>query len=292
MIAKVRAPGSCGELVQGTIDGKNFLITCPMDLHTEVTVEVGAKSITAGGKTLEAVEKTWAYLGIAIDRFSVSVQSELPKGKGMASSSADISAACQAAALCTGKKLTPDEIADIALNIEPTDGIFYPGVVMFDHVHGLIRKPLGFPPPLSLAIFDAGGEIDTLQFNLRSDLTFLNQTKEPQVREAVALVTQGIAMGDAALIGRGATMSALANQNILRKPCLPTIASMIAGYGAVGVNVAHSGTVIGIMFPDGASGRIDQCVEAVRQACPELTFLRTVRLIAGGLTIVGGIADE
>jgi L-threonine kinase len=291
MKMKVRAPGSCGELVQGTLEGKNFLITCPIDLFSEVTVQINTQAVVAGAKTIEAVKRTWAYLGLSFGHFAVKTKSALPRGKGMASSSADISAACQAAALCGGTTLTPDEIADIALGIEPTDGIFYPGIAMFDHIGGSTRRLLGPPPPMTVAVFDVGGQVDTLQFNRRSDLASLNQAKEPEVRQAVALVTRGIAGGDCALIGQGATLSALANQSILTKACLPAIVDIIPRYGAVGVNTAHSGTVIGILFA-GQSQQVTSCVDAVRAACPELSFLGIWRVIAGGLTILGGNSDE
>jgi len=291
MKVTVRAPGSCGELVQGTLEGKNFLITCPIDLFSEVTVETDTQSASAGDKTIEAVTRTWAYLGVSFRSSAVKIRSALPQSKGMASSSADISAACQAAALCSGRMLTPDEIADIALGIEPTDGIFYPGIVMFDHVGGLTRRMLGFPPPMTVAVFDVGGEVDTLQFNRRSDLAGLNLAKEPQVRQAVDLVTRGIASGDCGLIGRGATLSAEANQSILTKACLPTIVDLGGRYGAVGVNTAHSGTVIGILFA-GGSRQVGACAAAVQAACPELSFLGVSRVIAGGLTIVRGDSDD
>ncbi|PUU86393.1 MAG: GHMP kinase, partial [Halanaerobium sp.] len=32
----LRVPGSCGELLQGSIDDQNFLISCPINLYTEV----------------------------------------------------------------------------------------------------------------------------------------------------------------------------------------------------------------------------------------------------------------
>jgi len=285
--AIVRAPGSCGELVQGTLGGTNFLITCPVDLYTTVTVRLDGKRIAAGEKTLAALNRTWSYLGVGNMQFSVFIDSEIPVGKGMASSSADISAACQAAALAVGKTLTDDEIADLALTIEPTDGIFYPGIVMFDHVSGQMRRPLGLPPTIKIAVFDLGGEIDTLQFNRRGDLTMLNKAKEPLVRQAVELVRQGLALGDTALIGKGATLSALANQHILPKPCLPQIIEIIKDYGAAGVTVAHSGTVIGVLFDESVYEWIETCVKAILAVCPGLKYLRTVQMVGGGLTIEG-----
>jgi L-threonine kinase len=286
--AKASAPGSCGELVQGTLDGRHFLITCPVDLYTVVNVEPGGREALAGGKTLEAVRRTWDYLGVSCPQFAVTVCSALPLGKGMASSSADISAACQAAALAAGRTISPDEIADIALTIEPTDGIFYPGIVMFDHVLGLIRQPLGAPPPMSILIFDAGGEVDTLEFNRRRDLAALNAAKEPQVRQAVDLVSRGLIAGDPQLIGRGTTLSAQANQTILPKPCLDKVIAVAGSHGAVGVNTAHSGTVIGVLFAGHPVGSIADCRAAILEACPELEFLRLTRIIGGGLKLEGG----
>ncbi|SDF07560.1 GHMP kinase [Sporolituus thermophilus] len=287
MGVKVRAPGTCGELVQGTIDGENFLITCPVDLYSEVEIiGDGRPHRNVGSKTLTAVRKTLQYLGHGEAQLSVRVCSDLPVGKGMASSSADISAACQAAALYVGRCLTPDEIADIALSIEPTDGLFYPGIMMIDHVHGRIRRFLGMPPALFIAVFDVGGQVDTQCFNRRSDLAGLNAAKEKQVRQALELVRRGLATGDSSLIGQGATISAIANQAILYKPCLETIIELTVRFGAVGVNVAHSGTVLGVLFPADRKAAIAPCVDAVLSACPNIAFFRTVRLIAGGLTIV------
>lgn len=284
MKVTVKAPGSCGELAQGTIDGKNFLITCPIDVYSEVTVIThGCTLVPTGNKVLTAIDKTLQHLGIADSPFHISVKSDLPLGKGMASSSADISAACQSIALSAGKGLTPDEIADIALSIEPTDGIFYPGIMLFDHVHGQIRQYLGEAFPMYIAIFDVGGEIDTLRFNKRHDLQKLNQANECQVHQAVNLIMKGLATKDISLIGKGATMSSLANQKILFKPHLEEIIDLGLSWGAAGVNIAHSGTVVGVLFPGNKLHQIPACIEEIKKHCASVTYLRTAQFISGGL---------
>ena len=55
-------------------------------------------------------------------------------------------------------------------------------------------------------------------------------------------------MGDAYLIGRVASASARINQRFLPKPKFSEIERIAADTGAVGIQVAHSGTVAGLMF--------------------------------------------
>ena len=139
---------------------------------------------------------------------------------------------------------------------------------------------------ISLAIFDAGGEVDTIDFNQRSDLALLNLAKEPQVLDALQMVEEGLRTGDCALIGEGATLSALANQTILFKPALEGIIELSRSFGAIGVNAAHSGTVIGVMFADAAAKGIGACVAEIRRQYPDVRYFTQARLTSGGLTVV------
>lgn len=290
MTISVKAPGSCGELAQGTIDGQPFLITCPIDWFSEAVVGTGDHNTALSGrpKAQLAVNAALSRLQLPPDTISLHIDSDIPIGKGMASSSADISAACQAAALACGRSLTADEIADIALSIEPTDGIFYPDIILFDHVRGNLRQPLGRPPELHIAVFDAGGEIDTLEFNRRMDLSALNKAKEKDVRAAVDLIKKGLAENDVSRIGEGATLSSLANQMILKKDCLSLFVREFPHCGAVGVNIAHSGTVIGVLFPPIAMQNMTDFAGRMESLCPGVRHLRNVRLIPGGLNVIKG----
>ena len=107
----------------------NFLVTCPINLYSQVSVNLSPEKNGAGNaghKTMQAVQKTLEHLGLSFDKIEVLVDSELPAGKGMASSSADISAACLATAIAAGRSIDMATICEIALAIEPTDGIFLP----------------------------------------------------------------------------------------------------------------------------------------------------------------------
>lgn len=290
MFIRVKAPGSCGELLQGAIDGEPFLVTCPIDLYAEVVVSSGQSSCAGlGCKAEQALIKLLRQRNLNEYPYRIQLRSDLPVGKGMASSSADIAATCQAAATSLGKPLHADEIARIAASIEPTDGIFYEGVVVFHHLNGIRRESLGIPPMLRIAVFDTGGSVDTLCFNQRNDLMELYRQNESQLVKALALLKKGIKSGDMRMIGQSATISACANQSILHKPCLEEMIRIAEETGGVGVNIAHSGTVIGMLFDPSVRKNINTAVQLVKKRLPQLRLIKIVRLISGGLVIEGDI---
>ncbi|MGB9793002.1 MAG: GHMP kinase, partial [Thermacetogeniaceae bacterium] len=237
-------PASCGELVQGTSSGVNFLVSCPVNWYSLVSVRLGRGicdkvSPSSCSKAARAARLLLDRLGYQEFGAEISVSSAIPVGKGMASSTADIAAACYAVAAALGIRLDPRLVAQVALSIEPTDGTFVRGIALFDHVKGRIFEELGSPPPMGILAVDFGGEVDTLEFNGRPDLPELNRRNEPVIARALSLVRLGIAKGDPRLVGEGATISALANQSILPKPRLEELVGLARRIGAYGVNVAH-----------------------------------------------------
>lgn len=280
------APGSCGELVQGLLDGQNFLITCPISWYSSVSVELDSTNEqcaqVAFRKTKLAIEKTLEYF--KQDRkFSFTIESKLPHGKGMASSSADIAAACVATARALRQEISPKAIEQIALSIEPTDGIFYKGIVAFGHLSGQPNEHLGRAFPLKIAIFDTGSGVDTLSFNKRPELQVLNKQNSPQIQRAYELVKLGFQTNDPKLIGQGATLSAFTNQNILPKPHLEQIRDIALANGALGINVAHSGTVVGLLFEQLPADRMKACQSAILELDNNISFLGVADLVNGGV---------
>lgn len=284
-----RVPGSCGELVQGVVEGHYFLITCPINLGAEVRVDLQPGGRVTGPrereKALLAVRRALNYLASPWGA-RVEICNPLPLGKGLASSTADVVAAVVATAGAMGTELSLEVIAQLALAIEPSDGTFLPGIVRFDHLEGKEWEYLGQPPPLDILIVDPGGTVDTIHFNRRRDLPALNLAKEREVKEATRLVREGLAWGRADLIARGATLSALANQAILYKPELEPILKLATCSGALGVNIAHSGTVIGVLYQPGEV-EVNDLEGRIRAAFPYVNFLRTT-MTGGGVEVVDG----
>ena len=147
------APGTCGELAQGMLDGVVCMVTCPIDLRSTATVQLSpgdgvVQAPSDSPKAKLAVQATLTVLGEAKTDARLHLDSPLPRGKGMASSTADVSAAIAATASAAGRELAPEQIAEIALAIEPSDGVMFPGIVLFDHRKGRVSRVLGPPPPM------------------------------------------------------------------------------------------------------------------------------------------------
>ncbi|ADL08176.1 GHMP kinase [Thermosediminibacter oceani] len=280
MVGEARCPASCGEIVQGAIGGRNFLITCPISLYSTVRVELirgsGEKKHTANStdgagdwqKAREAIRKLLDYFGFHELDFDIRIVSQIPVGKGLSSSTADITAACLAAARALAKSISPDLIADIALSIEPSDGVMYRGSVIFDHLHGTWRESLGELPDMNVYIIDPEEVVDTESFNSRRDLEELNRKKENMVEEALYMTREAFRKKDIGLLGRAMIKSAIAHQEILYKPHLEHIINLSLKCGAVGVNVAHSGSAVGVFFEKGRT--------------PESSFFEGLRRIMVG----------
>lgn len=287
MLATARAPGTCGELVQGKIDRVNFLVTCPVDMYSVVTVQLNNSGVIqadpALSKVRTAVEKTLALLDNRGSGAVISVSSDIPHGKGMASSTADIAAACAAAGAALGVFLTPPEVAEIALSIEPTDGIMFPGIILFDHIAGRTCRFLGQAPAIEAVIVDLGGTVDTVSFNASGELDGLNRLKEQKVLAALEKMEIALSCRDLKLIGEAATESAFANQHILYKPELAILLEICIQSGGLGINIAHSGTIVGLLFDQAkpASAEIYDklAVQGFRNTGP-------VAVINGGIDIL------
>ena len=293
--ATASAPGTCGELVQGMTGGAHFLVTCPINQFSRAAATLRvADSAEATGvvsgidhlpkarqATSTALEKLAPDLGIANLTAEITITNPIPAGKGMGSSSADITAAVGAVGIAAGRPFSPDDIASIALSVEPTDGVMFPGIALFDHRCGSIAELLGAPPPMEVIVIDTGGAVDTLEFN-RADRTALWQKIAARTDEALELVREGIRRGDPELVGRGATISARAGHLPATAEWVERAAAFADEQGVVGINVAHSGTVVGILL-DARQRRSKPVYRRAVEAFADAESVGHFRIIGGGV---------
>ena len=286
----VRAPGTCGEFIQGAIDGQSFLVTCPINRYSYALSQVTHPlpyyycSLQPKANLACHLVKDTLKLSNHHDT-AIYVRSDIIQGKGMASSSADIAVAAMATALSLNKTLTPKELEHICLAVEPTDAAFYPGITQFDYINGSICNFLGICPPLKILIFDEGGTVDTISFNKQKDLSYKIQEKEPIIKEALDLFKRGLKTHDITLIGQAATLSAFANQRILYKQNLYEFHDIGNMFHSVGTIIAHSGTIMGLLFPSDYTA-IDECRAYIEKKIPTLRYIDVVETTNEGLTYI------
>ena len=286
----VRAPGTCGEFIQGSIGGQSFLVTCPINRYSyalsQVKHPLHGYHCSLQPKSMLAKHKTLDYFGISRELSKeIYVRSDIIQGKGMASSSADISVSAMATALAHGHTLSLKELEKICLSIELTDAAFYPAIVQFDYIHGQISESLGICPPMKIVIFDEGGTIDTVSFNQQPDLQEKIREKEPLIKEALDYFKDGLATHDISLIGQAATLSAFANQRILPKMNSYDFHEIGANLNSVGIIIAHSGTIMGLLFPNDYSGT-KECINEIQSQIPTLQYVDTVETTCEGITYI------
>lgn len=292
---RVALPGTCGELVQGTLDGTPCLVSCPIDLYSTAELTVCGQ---AGWQTPDDAPKATAALRAGLEYLArrdsgdiapggrLTLISSLPRGRGYASSTADVGAALYALGEACGRSLTSPEAARLAVGVEPSDSTVFEGLALFDHRTGSFYRLLGPAPALSLIVIDPGGQVDTLTFN-RADHRPALRRLATQHREAFEMLANGLQRGDWAAVGQAATLSAKCHQAILPSPLLDRVSSLARQVEALGVCRAHSGTILGLLLsPEQAD--IDGAVCVVRRSLPNNISVSVHRLVDGGPRVVQG----
>ena len=284
--ATARAPGVCGVLAQGVLGDMPFSVTCPVDFYSRVRVQLtsdgpGVVATDGCDKTVAAVRRTLAHLRRAKVRAEVQVNSPIPRGRGLGSSTADLSAAIAATAKAMGRELSPYDIAQIALSIEPTGGAMMPGLALFDHRAGMVRESLGSPPPMEIVAMDFGGSPGSSL----DDRTRRWQSVNEQTDEALRLIRRGVEDRSPDLVGRGASLAAEAASRIESRPRLQELVSFASQVGAVGVNGGHLEGVSGVLL-DATERRGKSTYIRAREAFPDAETVYHFRVLGGGVQVM------
>lgn len=245
-------PASCGEFVQGIIDDEEYLCSYAIDMYSKVYIEEKLVDINLGRyKSRLAIEKVFEKFNLPkkyTKNISLNINSKIPVGKGMASSTADIGATIKATLSLIDKDLSSEEISKLAAEIEPTDSIFIDKNSIFNPLNGTVIKYLGNLTNAKVIILEPNKVLDTMKIRLRQDYNKLKVENKEVIKKSFALLEEGLKKNNLSLVGEACTLSSLANENIEKKEYLNEIIKISKKYGAYGVNIAHSGTVVGILI--------------------------------------------
>ena len=200
------------------------------------------KSMTAAGITLRFIDRP-ACGGLLV------VESNIAPGLGLGSSTADVVATIRAVANAFGTQISPQTIAQLAVKAEvASDSIMFGDqVVLFAQREGRVVEFLGprLPPieVVSINLDGSAGAVDTISMPLPEYSAWEVAT----FRTLLGLMRRAVRFGDAALLGRIATVSAEINQRFLPKGVFPLLQNVVRHTNALGIQVAHSGTVLGVL---------------------------------------------
>ncbi|RRI01769.1 hypothetical protein EH240_14105 [Mesorhizobium tamadayense] len=248
--------GTFGELLQGQLPVGSL----PLDLHFLVTMPIalfarahfipieGTRSVTVFPPHKVKAKQLAENLVIALDASGgmLLLQSEIPEGKGLASSSADLVATARSIAYCFKRIVPTSLIEKLMAEIEPSDGVMYPGVVAYQQRACTLLSFLGQMPPLAIVGIDEGGTVETVDYDQRRGE--ISASHRAEYQQLLDRARMAIPQGDTATIGRIATASAVLHQERAPKEHLNSMLKASEATDALGVIVAHSGTMIGIIL--------------------------------------------
>jgi L-threonine kinase len=253
----ITVPGTCGELIQGWYApwAEPVLVSCPIAQYSRITVRLrpAPEIIVPNGrfKARQAARLFLDLVGRPDLGAHIQLTGDLLPGRGMASSTADIIGTIIGLAEALGRPISAPELARLACQIEPSDSTMFPGLAMLAYRGSGRARVLGPGPGLPLLLLDPGGTTDTLAYNARLDLAAMRRLAA-STEAALQLLADGLARQDPAAVGAAATLSALSYQAVEANPLLPIVQTWAASTGALGVVRAHSGSVIGLLYPPGS----------------------------------------
>ena len=245
-------PASCGEFVQGILDNEEYLSSYAINLFSVATLEESKDIINKGpSKSRRAMELVFEKFNIPIEdtkNISLNIKSQIPIGKGMASSTADIGATIKATLSMLNKTLTGEEISKLAVKIEATDSLLLNQHSIFNPLTADVKKYLGGINDTKVVILEPDDILNTKLIRTMPDYKSYKMQNKEIIKTSFDLLDEGLLKNDLDLIGRACTYSGLANENIHKKPFLKEIIEISDKFGCYGVNIAHSGTVIGVLM--------------------------------------------
>lgn len=266
-----RAAGHHGEILQGVFEQEGRLhrglatLPCPMfSSCAEVELWTGAEEIVVEPawktKAVDGLRRAATALELGPVGGRLRISSNMQVGRGFGSSTSDVIATIYAVLDAVGGRLPTPLIAEITVAAEvASDPLMFDHALLFAHREGGVLEDFGrCLPPLEVVgcnMFEH--PVDTLEL---PPARYSSQEIEA-FRPLRARLRRAIAEGVAADVGRVATASARINQRYLPVPQFDEVLEVARCSGAVGVQVAHSGSVIGLLF-DPADGHVSARIQS------------------------------
>lgn len=241
-------PGSAGELLQGNYKGRDVLLSCPINLYSHVKVFESKHpkykyKRRKANTLLVNLLSLWGYSETE-NTLDIEICSEIPVGKGFASSTADLCALYNALLKLFNRNFNQQELIEECIGIEPTDSIIFSEMTLFDYKRGSFIERIGKYIEFNILVFEGSNEVDTVAFNQG----YLPPMEK--IDDLVSMLKDGVVEKNLNKIGYSSTESIVRNQHRLKYDYLEYIQKLNRKYQGSGIIGAHSGNCLGIMFEE------------------------------------------
>lgn len=247
-----KSHSSFGEILQGRLPGGvDFLVTLPIDMWSICNLTCikrqGPLVINCDYyKSAKMAEMLLHKLGIRDGyEITISFSRNIPIGKGLSSSTADMLSTIRALQEVFGFLLREKTISEIFTTIEPHDGLMYKSCVVYNHRKGELIKELLFIPEYWIVAIDFGGEINTVEYNSKLEFTseIINQYDELLIELEKAFNNR-----DDKAIAECATKSSQLHLTAQKNDRKMNIFNACSKFSPMGVINTHSGTCLGLIY--------------------------------------------
>ncbi len=289
-----------GEIFQGALrrDGEMLpcLITLPLSGVGSTARYVSAETLVGPGefgaltvaptwkrKAEKAARLTLAFIGAPAGGH-LEIECSVATGVGLGSSTCDVVAAIRAVCDLHGAPLDARDVARLAVEAETAvDPLMFDGdMVLFAQRHGRVLESFGsWVPQYTLLSIDtdAGDRgVDTLGLPLPA----YSDAELAAFEDMIGRARAAFRGRDMATIAAIATESATLNQRFLPLRQFRAIRELADEYRALGVQISHSGTVVGVLFDDAREIASDGDLAAQLAARVRSLGLRPLGLFAPG----------
>jgi|GEM_PF-171506 len=275
------APGTCGEFAQGVLsNGTPFHVTCPINKSATVVASLRSASnleilgLGEHHRKLDlAIQRTAELLDLGAVEVTVRHWSDLDIGKGMGSSTADVLAGVRAIADAVGEDLAAEVEGRVAAMVESSDGSMYPGIAAVNHKTCELVEAWDWYPEFVIVMLVPNNSVDT------ASIPFLGQERlAKDYDDLLARMNGAIERRSIAEFAEQATRSAVMNDEFLLNPYSRNLRSRLSEFGALGLDVGHTGTVCGLLFPNTDAGRTEAS-EASLEVSRQFPDLKDVKVV-------------
>lgn len=258
MIVQSEVYAKPGELVQGLLpDNKPFLLSNKSSTIFKTITNINYPKVNGevelNFKSKAAIELFWETLSVEqktidIAHLNITQQSNIPIGKGLSSSSADVLGVLNSLNVFYNANYSIEQLYKLATVIEPTDPCLHFENVLFSPKNGEVIQVLS-DLPFKLMYFDSDIEllIDTIECSQKITYTNQQQLNYQKLYESIITAFENT---DYTTFYNCLNKSADMNNIFLPKKNLHILQDF-AFNNKVGLFVAHSGTYMGLVIePD------------------------------------------